>query len=232
MKTASLSVLVVTIIGFSLNLFCAEDTQAVSRSVASIAFYDEQAQVFYDRVKAPSKNLASYYAKFLPLLSPGSRILDLGCGIGRDSQYFESLGHCVTAIDGSKEMVRFANAILKVPARVMLFSEVDFEGEFDAVWAAASLIHIPRDELGDILDRVYRALKPGGIFFLNFKHGTGEYTDPVEKRTFYYMTRDPIQTYLTEGFDIIEIWTTEDFSSCVAHSPDKMWLNILARKKE
>lgn len=115
---------------------------------------------------------------------------------------------------------------------VKLFSEVDFVGRVDAVWSTASLIHVPREELGDILDRVSRVLKPEGIFFLNFKHGTGEYTDSVEKRTFYYMTREPIQTYLAEGFDIIEIWTTEDFSSCVAHSPDKMWLNILARKKE
>ena len=190
-KTAFLSVL--TVIGF--NLFCVErdlETQVASRSVASIAFYDEKAQVFYDRVSTPSKNLASYYERFIPLLSPRSSILDLGCGIGRDSQYFESLGHCVTAIDGSKEMVRFANAILRVPARIMLFSEVDFVNSFDAVWSTAALIHVPSEELGDIIGRVHRALKPAGIFFLNFKHGVGEYTDPIEKRTFFYMTREPI----------------------------------------
>jgi SAM-dependent methyltransferase len=207
-------------------------TCSVLGSVTSIPFYNQNAELFYQRVANPSKNLASYYERFLPQLRPSSRVLDVGCGIGRDSQYFESLGHDVTAIDGSEEMVEFSNKILKKPAKLMLFEEMDFREEFDGVWATAAFIHVPGNELLDVLVRVHKALKPGGLFFFNFKHGQGEYIDPLERRTFYYMTEDPLRGYLNGIFEVIDIWRTDDFSSSVAHSPDKMWLNALVRKNE
>lgn len=200
-------------------------------SVTSIPFYNKNAELFAQRVAVPSKNLASYYERFLPPLAPSSKILDIGCGIGRDSKHFEDLGHLAFAIDGSEEMVLAANKILKNPARLMLFEELNFNEEFDAIWAAAAFIHVPGNELSDVLDKAFNALKPGGLFFFNFKHGQGEYTDPVEGRTFYYMTEQPIRRYLEKyNPEIIDIWTTDDFSSSVAHSPDKKWLNILIRK--
>lgn len=110
----------------------------------------------------------------------------------------------------------------------MRFQEMNFSEEFDGIWAAASLIHVPKSELKDVMSRIGRALKPKGIFFVNFKHGEGEYTQ--EERTFYYMTEVSLRPYLADQFEIIDTWTTEDLSSIFAHSPDKLWLNVLARK--
>ena len=90
------------------------------------------------------------------------------------------------------------------------------------------LIHVPPHELKDIISRIWKALKPEGIFFANFKHGEGEYTQ--EERTFYYMTETSLRPYLADQFKIIDIWTAENRSSHFAHSPDKLWLNVLGKK--
>ncbi len=57
----------------------------------------------------------------------------------------------------------------------MTFQEMEFENEFDAVWASASLLHIPRNEIKDVLKRITNALKPKGVLYASFKHGNQEY---------------------------------------------------------
>ncbi|GAO99058.1 tellurite methyltransferase [Caedimonas varicaedens] len=193
---------------------------------SSVPYYNQNAQIFYERTI--NADLSAGYNRFLALLEPPAKILDVGCGVGRDARYFEGLGYHVTAFDGSEEMVKFANQLLKEPAKLMFFEDMEFNNEFDGVWAAASLIHVPDNELPGILHRIHRALKPGGIFFATFKHGEGSHMQ--DGRTFYYMTEEPIRRYLGDQFEVIDIWTTEDLSSKVAHSPNKMWLNVLARK--
>lgn len=194
--------------------------------MSSIAYYNKNAQIFYERtINGCASELRE---RFLAQLKPSVRILDVGCGVGSEARFFEELGHHITAFDGSEEMIKLANQILKEPASLMFFQDMNFSEEFDGIWAAASLIHVPTHELKDVINRICRALKPGGIFFANFKHGEGEYTQ--EERTFYYMTETSLRYYLADQFKIIDIWTTEDHSSNFAHSPDKMWLNMLARK--
>ena len=196
---------------------------------SSIPYYNQNAELFYKRTI--NSDMSENYQRFLFRLgSPPRVILDLGCGVGRDARYFENLGYNVSAIDGAEAMVKYANAILKKPARLMLFREMNFANEFDGIWAAASLIHTPQEALEDVIDRIGRALRPNGIFFATFKHGKGEYTQ--EERTFYYMTEESMCEYLAKGFEVLEIWKTEDKTSSVAHSPDKTWLNILVRKKK
>ena len=194
--------------------------------MSSIAYYNKNAQLFYERtIKGCAPELRE---RFLAQLKPGARILDVGCGTGREAHFFEELGHDVTAFDGSEEMIKLASQILKKPPSLMRFQEMNFSEEFEGIWAAASLIHVPKPELKDIISRIGRALKPGGIFFANFKRGDGEYTQ--EERTFYYMTEASLRPYLADQFEIIDTWTTEDLSSNFAHSPDKLWLNVLGRK--
>jgi len=194
--------------------------------MSSIPYYDKNAQAFHDRTI--NANMSESHDLFLELMVPSGNILDVGCGVGRDAHYFEKHGYAVSAFDGSVEMVRLANQILKNPAKQMFFDEMDFTEEFDGAWAAASLIHVPNKELTDIIKHIHKALKPGGIFLASFKHGDGEFTH--EERTFYYMTDSGIRPYLEGLFEVIKIWTTEDRTSKVAPSPDKKWLNVLVRK--
>jgi hypothetical protein len=52
--------------------------------------------------------------------------------------------------------------------------EIEYQNEFDGVWACASLLHVPRKEIDDVLERIILALRPEGICYLSFKEGDGE----------------------------------------------------------
>lgn len=111
----------------------------------------------------------------------GPRVLELGCGAGLDAEAMTALGADVTATDGSPTMARIAEHRLGRPVRVMLFDDLDDEAVYDGVWANASLLHARADALPGVLARVWRALKPGGLFYASFKSGEGEGRDRLDR---------------------------------------------------
>jgi SAM-dependent methyltransferase len=111
---------------------------------------------------------------FLARLRTGSRILELGCGAGRDASAMIAAGHDVVPTDGIPEIAREAERLLQRPVRVLRFEDLNDYEVFDAVWANASLLHVARARLPNVLARVRRALKPGGLHFATYKSGGGE----------------------------------------------------------
>src|ERR687885_194185 len=138
----------------------------------TIDFYNEHAQDFYHRTV--NVDMRELYAPFLALLPAGAHILDAGCGSGRDSLYFKQHGYQVTALDASAELVKLSSQLLQQPVLHLTFQEVDFDERFDGIWACASLLHVPRIEIDDVLRRLTKALKPGAILFTSFKNGNTE----------------------------------------------------------
>lgn len=114
---------------------------------------------------------------FLDRLAPGSSILELGCGSGRDAAHMTARGFMVEPTDGVAEMAELAQARLGNPVRVMRFDELDVVGRYDGIVAAYSLLHVPRSGLEDILQRIWRALKPGGWHVATYKAGLAEGRD-------------------------------------------------------
>ena len=137
--------------------------------MSTIAFYDEHADEFY--AGTVGADIGELYDAFLPLLPDGARILDAGCGSGRDSRAFLDRGYEVTAFDASAALVEKASALLGRPVRRLTFQEMDYTEAFEGVWACASLLHVPRAEFDAVLARLARALVPGGVAFLSFKYG-------------------------------------------------------------
>jgi len=193
----------------------------------SIEYYNQKADAFFDRTINIDMSLA--YGKFLSHLSKNAKILDAGCGVGRDAKYFKDLGYDITAFDGSIEMTRLSSNLLGQPTLHLKFQDIAFVQEFDAIWACASLLHVPYDELGTVIKRLYQAVKPQGVFYASFKYGDCQRT--VEERTFYDMNEKIIQPYLGNLFSIIEFWQTPDMVSKIAPSPANAWLNVLCRKR-
>ncbi len=95
----------------------------------------------------------------------GCRILDIGCGSGRDSKYFAHKGYDVVAIDPSAKMCEQTRKFVQIPVYHMKAEDLCFSNEFDAVWACASLLHISKDMLEMVLRRIATALKGGGILY-------------------------------------------------------------------
>lgn len=138
----------------------------------TLDFYAREAEAYATRY-AKSDELAS----FLALLSPGARVLELGCGGGQDSEAMLAAGFDVVPTDGSPELAREAEKRLGRPVQVLLFEDIDFDAEFDAVWANACLLHVPKPDLAAILGKVRRAIRSGGVLYASFKTGGSEGID-------------------------------------------------------
>jgi SAM-dependent methyltransferase len=136
----------------------------------TLAYYERNAARYVG--DTAGVDMAPLYEPFLALMPAGGRILDVGCGSGRDSLAFLARGYEVLAVDGSAAMVRAA-AAAGVSARRLRFQDLAFESEFDGVWACASLLHVPRGEITGVVGRVARALRPGGVCMPRSSGGRG-----------------------------------------------------------
>lgn len=194
--------------------------------MATIAFYDEHADEFY--ASTVGADMGALYDAFLPLLPDGARILDAGCGSGRDSRAFLDRGYDVTAFDASAALVKRASALLGRPVRRLTFQEMDFSETFEGVWACASLLHVPRAEFDGVLARLARALVPGGVAFLSFKYGDGE----EERNGRWFNSYDEVSFRAVLGgqsaLEEMRLWRTTDVR---AGREGELWLDVLVKKR-
>ncbi|MHB0951080.1 MAG: class I SAM-dependent methyltransferase [Allorhizobium sp.] len=158
----------------------------------SLAFYSANAQTYAARGRLP--NLARLEA-FLKQLPSGGRILELGCGDGKDSEAILARGFSVVPTDGSAEMALEAERRLGRPVRTMRFEELEDVGAYDGVWANACLLHVPRGDLTAILGRIFRAVREPAVFYASFKAGENEGNDRFGR----YYNRPTVQ-WLTEAY--------------------------------
>jgi len=193
--------------------------------MSSISYYDKNAQDFYDRtIHADVQDLCEAFLKHVP---KRGRILDAGCGTGRDAKVFLDRGYDVVAFDGSLEMTKLASVFLGRNVRHLLFKDIDFSNEFEAVWANASLLHVPFEDLREVLERFHRALVPSGVLYASFKYGASMRN--AGDRIFSDMDEKSILPYLDGLIAPVEIWKSADTRSTVAPSPDRSWLNLIAK---
>ena len=147
---------------------------------------------------------------------------------GRDSLAFYEAGFDVTPLDASEEMCKLAEIHTGLEVLEMTYEDMDFESVFDGVWACASLVHVPKKELQDILSKISTALKDGGIFYMSVKKG--DFEGFRGERYFSDYTADAAEIAVEESgrFQIMKVWETEDVRS--GHG-ETVWINVLARKK-
>ena len=191
----------------------------------TLQYYENNAESFISGTV--NADMREARQRFLQLLPENALILDFGCGSGRDTKAFLEHGYRVDAIDGSAELCRQASDYTGICVRQMLFQELDISNYYDGVWACASILHLSKIEISDVLKRISNALKPGGILYTSFKYGTFE-----GMRNNRYFT-DFTETTLSKlwiGIDslqIIDIWTSQDVRP---GREEKRWINLLARR--
>lgn len=168
------------------------------------------------------------YEPFLKRLPKDAKILDLGCGTGRDSLYFKKLGFQVVALDGSKEMCKIAEKNLNQKVICTTYENMDLNEQFDGIWACSSLLHLTEEDLINILKKLENYLQEDGILYASFKKGTNEEIE--NGRYFYYLTEEKWKkieanlNYATE-----EMYYTK---SVVKGHEDISWINLILRKKK
>ena len=148
--------------------------------------------------------------KFLEKLNPDVYILDFGCGAGRDTKYFLSRGYQVDAVDGSEQLCRIASEYTGIKVRQMLFQELDEKEKYDGIWACASILHLPKKQLREVLKNMYAALKSKGWIYTSFKYG--EFEGERNGRYFTDFTTDTFKDFIHDmhGLKIEEQWITGD----------------------
>ncbi len=191
----------------------------------NIEYYNENAESFF--AGTVNADMSLWRDKFEKLLPDDGRILDLGCGSGRDSLAFKQHGKTVVALDASSKMCEMASKLIGQDVLQMRFDEIAFEDEFDGIWACASLLHVQSDELPDILGKVRKALKKQGILYISFKHGEG--TVKRGERSFSDHTEVSVRKLLDDaGFDVLECGVTSDIRPGRA---DEKWVNAIAKAR-
>ncbi|UCH26306.1 MAG: class I SAM-dependent methyltransferase [Trueperaceae bacterium] len=196
------------------------------RSDSTLGFYEENAQDFFDRTF--DLDLSHLYSPFLERLPKGAHILDAGCGSGRDSKAFLDKGYRVTGMDATEAMVELSRRVTGLPIVHQSFQEMSWEEAFDGIWASATLLHVPKSEMPSVFRRFERALKPGGIWYLSFKHGDGE--REKDGRHFSDYT-DAGLLELLEGFPGLRAITTWQTPSVDPNRQEQIWLNGLLEKQ-
>jgi SAM-dependent methyltransferase len=187
-------------------------------------YYNNNAQEFVNSTFMV--DMQSLYQPFLNLLPDFGRILDLGCGSGRDALAFKNMGYQIEAMDYSAELVKQASDLTGIEVRLQSFYDLDEINTYDGIWACASLLHCERHRLVDVLQRMIQSLKANGVIYMSFKYGDQdrekdgrEFTDLNEQQA----------GELLDHFNQVSLakqWISTD------KRPDRteQWLNLLWTK--
>lgn len=197
----------------------------MSKNNITLKYYNTNAKEFCANTREAA--FTDTQDKFLGFLQNGSKILDLGCGAGRDTKYFLQQGFDVEAVDGSEELCKLAAEYTGVAVTWMLFQELSCENMYDGVWACASILHLTYDELKNMLSKITTALKAGGVFYASFKYGENE--GFRNGRYFTDMTEDKVRNLFRDidTLSIKEMWVTTDVRQ--GRGQEK-WLNVISIK--
>lgn len=216
----------------------------------TLDYYNTNANQFNESTR--NVDFKATQTRFLNRLTPSSHILDFGCGSGRDTKYFLEQGYKVDAMDGSIELCKLATAYTGIEIQNKLFHELNAKEEYDAIWACSSILHLPIDELKEVMLKMAAAVKRGGIIYTSFKYGTfaGErngryFTDMTEEtfaeflQEFNTMANEERTNKTTsnknitnrkssnERLTIEEQWITSDVRP---NRGEEQWLNLILRR--
>ena len=178
-----------------------------SKKNQTIQYYDQNAADFVENTRNVDFHVMQ--DEFIEGLPAGAKILDLGCGSGRDTKYFLEHGYRVDAIDGSAELCA-----------------LDASEVYDGIWACSSLLHLSYGELDEVLYRIEKALKPQGILYMSFKYGVFE--GERNGRYFLDLTEEKLEQLLKKHTSLQQLrnFLTED----VRPDREERWLNLFLKK--
>ena len=144
-------------------------------SSRTLSHYNRHAESFWEgtRDHDVSQNRDALLAELEGM--PPFRILDFGCGPGRDLKSIKDLGHTPVGLDGSARFVEMARKLTGCEVWHQDFLKLELPADyFDGIFANASLFHVPSQELPRVLKELYATLKPDGVLFSSNPRGDNQ----------------------------------------------------------
>lgn len=172
--------------------------------------YDNFAEL-WSKTHADDDFYAEQHDFLKKLLPAGSKVIEIGCGAGRDALHLVQNGYEYLGTDISKSLLDYTAQ--KLPDAKFAVSDIydlSYDGSFDAFWCSAVIIHIPKKRLAEALGSLYRLLRPGGIGFISTKQGNLEtleplrYNDKYARIKVHYTKQEFDKALKTCGFKIIK----------------------------
>ena len=207
--------------------------QALKQTIQS---YDRTAASYAQRTyQNPMHRQREWFIEFLA--NPAARILDLGCGPGRDTLFYRSRGFQVIGADLSFGMLEEARR--RVPEGQFIQADMRRlplkSASFEAIWASASFLHLPKQSAGLALAEMERVLTKEGWLYLAVKRGEAEsWREPEDAAArfyyAYYSSEELAAIVCRAGF---EIWSLTESFSTTQVQPDGSpvcWISLYARK--
>lgn len=201
----------------------------------TIAVYDTIASSYAKQIEKYAPDIERN--KFINLIPKGAKILDAGCGPGRDCYYFAKHGLNIIGVDLSEKLLEIAKK--RVPQATFIkqdLRKLDFpEQSFDGVWVCASLHHLNRNDASRVLGKFFQLLKPNGVLFISVKEGTGEedvresLSSGLPRHYVYYKLEELKKLLEKAGFVVTEIYTWREEDRSGGRS-DLVWLSSFAKR--
>lgn len=190
----------------------------------TIGYYNNNAESFI--AGTLNVDISDIRNRFLKYVKPQGKILDAGCGSGRDSLAFMEKGFKVVAFDASEEICRIASEMLGINVECKRFEDLSGDPEYDGIWACASLLHVNGIDLPRVMESLKRLLKPNGIIYVSFKEGDVERV--TNGRFFHDMTEDSgRELFQNAGLEIMELFRSQDARK---DRTGEYWINIIGKK--
>jgi SAM-dependent methyltransferase len=136
-----------------------------------------------------------------------ARVLEIGCGDGRDAKAIIERTPHYTGIDISTELIALArNHMPKAHFEVADAAIYKMTRSLDIIFAFASLLHLSKDEVADVLRRAHSALRPGGVFYISLKYRP-KYVSEVRadqygQRLFYFYSPELLAELAGSGYEV------------------------------
>ena len=203
-------------------------------SKSTLNYYDKNAVEFASQtVNIDIHDLYELFIKQLPQKDTQC-VLDVGCGSGRDANYFAKQGYEVTAIDASAELIQWAqqhHMSSRIDWYHLEFISIEkqaWNGKFTGIWACASLLHVPFLQLPFVIESLLDTLTDDGVMYVSFKYGEGERVD--NERFFCDMNEARWTTIVAKIPQAIEydIWLSADKRVDCKNA----WFNVMIKQKD
>jgi SAM-dependent methyltransferase len=192
---------------------------------STIAFYENDAAEYARATRSIS--LAAEIQWFSQFVPASARVLDVGCGSGRDLVALKRAGMRPIGLELSARLAAIARdysecQVVEGDMRNPPFADAAFDG----IWAAASLLHLNRADVGRTLWQLHRLLVPGGTLFASMKVGLGAERTPDGRLFSYFLPEEWSGLLGAAGFLDVEL-RTEIADN--AETPASVWIQSLAR---
>lgn len=204
-----------------------------NRAVAqTLDVYARDARVFLARWGKPRYKRPVLLVEWMKRLPGPSVLLDLGCGGGQDARYLTTIGHRVIGLDRTLPLLQFAKQ--RAPLLPLVLADMRSlpvrPGSVDGIWAAASLMHVPKPVARKVLAKLRDCLRPDGLLAATVTHG---WRSRVKKsgwmpgRYFARWKKDELARALRRaGWQVLSLRVVSN------RERKGRWINVIARPSD